>query len=752
MMARGVVAAHLKAGLLAVIIGSVWSQGADAATITPPLNAAADLRWIPATGVLQLRYHAGVILAAKVQVRDGAGARAAAGEVVLVPEVVGPAKVEQRLRFALARPTPGAELVLRGAVTASPEAFPAETLGGAQTRFPMIRNSVGLSRNLRNNAVYDRRWDWVLTGPADGATRIEPASQSAGANVFAWESRGAVIELVFRPRFYQRHKNLRYFEPWTYKIRKDSITGWCSWWAYRGAFSQKDVADIASVMAEKRLRDFGYRWIQADDSYQRGSGTPESWLVWNSQFPNGIDDFVRTVRAAGFDPGIWMQVYFKDQQTVDAHPEWFVRNDLGRPFKAPWVAYGIDATSDQAAAALVRPVFRSYRRKDFSYVKIDTLRHLLYDSLHNAPHYGRDRGLTGDAVFRRYLSVAREELGPETFVLACWGVLPEAVGLADGCRLGGDGFGPATLQQYNSWNGVVWRNDPDHCDVRPLAQSAEVGNVTRTSAVQSTPADAVIRPSLVSLAGGMLMLSDKAEVYRDDANLEGLKRASPILFSVPGQLYDFDPVKSDSVVALDRTDVKAGTRPSPIDGDQVGEVCEWWMVEIDRPFEHWSVLARMNWTQATLKERTVRLADLGLPSDRDYLVYEFWSKRYLGAARGHFQSPALAPKGIHLYAIRQKLDRPQIVSTSRHISQGGADLTQVSWRARTRMLSGRSRVVLGDDYELAIRLPRSTALASATIDGRPATAIVEADLLRVSHRPAATGEVDWALVFRDSGP
>jgi len=29
-------------------------------------------------------------------------------------------------------------------------------------------------QDLRNNAVYDRRWDWVLIGPADGATRIEP--------------------------------------------------------------------------------------------------------------------------------------------------------------------------------------------------------------------------------------------------------------------------------------------------------------------------------------------------------------------------------------------------------------------------------------------------------------------------------------------------------------------------------------------------------------------------------------------------
>ena len=90
---------------------------------------------------------------------------------------------------------------------------------------------------------------------------------------------------------------------------------------------------------------------------------------------------------------------------------------------------------------------------------------MLYDSLHNVPGYGRERGVSGDDIFRRYLSVARQELGPETFILGCWGVLPESIGLVDGCRLGGDGLGPATLQQYNSWNGVVWRNYPDHCDL-----------------------------------------------------------------------------------------------------------------------------------------------------------------------------------------------------------------------------------------------------------------------------------------------
>ncbi len=727
---------------------------AAAGEIAAPANAPAEVKWNAAKGTFQLSYHGGVILDAKVQVKDAAGTRAAsANEVVLTPEISAGGRVTQRLRFTPANPAAGEMLLLKGTVTTSPEAFPAEALGEAQTNFPLIRTSDGLSRNLRNNAVYDRRWDWELAGPTGGGTRIEPQKEGAQANVFAWESSGGGIELVFRPRFYQQHKNLPYFEPWNQPIRKDSISGWCSWWAYKAAFTEKDLAEVTSVLAEKHLRDFGYRWIQIDDGYQRGpgrgSGTPESWLAWNKLFPGGMDGYVQTVRAAGFDPGIWMQVYFKDEKIVAEHPDWFVHTNNAAPFKAKWVYYGIDATVDQAADTLVRPTFRAYRQKGFSYVKIDTLRHLLYDAIHNAPDCATNRGFSADDIFRRYLAAAREELGPDIFVLGCWGVLPEEIGYVDGCRLGGDGFGPATLQQYNSWNGVVWRNDPDHCDVRPTTGAAEVGNVTHTTAVNSVAADTIIRPTLASLAGAMLMLSDKPDVYRDDANLEGIKRAAPILFTTPGQLYDFDPSKSDALIVLDRGKIRAGSRPTPVDASQQGKVCEWWMVEIDRPFEHWTILARMNWTPEALPARTVKFADLGLPSDGEELIYEFWSRKYLGAVKDGFQSPALEPKGVQVYAIRQKLDRPQVVSTSRHISQGGVDLKQVRWQPQTHTLAGRSSVVGGDNYELVVRVPQPMTLSSATIGGQPAKTVVDGDIVRVGCVPSATGDVDWALDFKE---
>ncbi len=78
--------------------------------------------------------------------------------------------------------------------------------------------SVGLSRNLRNNAIYDRRWDWVLSGSSDGRTRIEPGQVEPNRITFSWQSRGPTVELVFRPRFYQKHKDNPFFLMLTFTI------------------------------------------------------------------------------------------------------------------------------------------------------------------------------------------------------------------------------------------------------------------------------------------------------------------------------------------------------------------------------------------------------------------------------------------------------------------------------------------------------------------------------------------------------
>ena len=175
---------HLGVGLaVAFSMAQAFGNGTERA-VAPPPNAPATVEWNAKAGRLDLRYHGTIILDATIGAE--AGNTAAGAEVKLDPTEATGDKVEQRLRFTLAKPQGGVKLVLRGTATASDEAFPAETSGAAQKRFPLVRNSVGLSRNRRNNALYDRRWDWLLVGPDDGATRILPKATGQQEITFTW--------------------------------------------------------------------------------------------------------------------------------------------------------------------------------------------------------------------------------------------------------------------------------------------------------------------------------------------------------------------------------------------------------------------------------------------------------------------------------------------------------------------------------------------------------------------------------------
>jgi alpha-galactosidase len=704
------------------------NAGAPAPPDAPgdPANAAAKVGWDQATGALQLIYDGKLLF----------NGRVTGGPTFSNVTTRQGQAVTQTLTLT------GKNLRLEGWVSAPDEAVTAETPGAAQQNFPLVRTtSGGPSDNLRNNAVYDRGRDWLLAGPTE-ATRIDPQS----ATQFKLVCTGDVIELTFKPRFYQRHKNIAYYRPWTYEVRKDSITGWCSWWAYKDSFNQSDLEQLLAVWKEKRLLDYGYRFIQIDDGYETGDGLPEGWLKWDGKFPSGITGYAQAVRDIGCEPGIWLDSYFDDEAVVKEHPDWFVRDAAGNPHNGRWIFYGMDSTIPEVAKTLVRPTFHGFHEAGMTYVKIDGLRHLLYDSLNSTPTYAPFKGLVNADIFRSRLEIAREEMGPNTVILSCWGVLPEVAGLADACRLGGDGYGPATMQQYNSWNGIVWRNDPDHCDVYPDFKPAQAGDVTEVNATTATAADTIIRPALASIAGCLLMLSDKADVYRDDANLEGLRRAAPVIFSVPGQLYDFDDSRSRNLVTMQRSSILTGADATPIDADGSGPVCPWWLNEFNRPFEHWNVLHRVNWSDNAGAATTVKFADLGLDPAKTYLVYEFWSHKFLGGFRDSVELPAIAPMGLASYSIREQLDRPQIASTNRHLSQGGVDLIDVKWSGST--LSGISRVVNGDRYELAIHVPAGYAVASAEFAGQPTNWTTGNELLRASFTPALTGNVKWAISFR----
>ncbi|MGZ5439275.1 MAG: hypothetical protein ACXWFJ_05455, partial [Candidatus Aminicenantales bacterium] len=170
--------------------------------------------------------------------------------------------------------------------------------------------------------------------------------------------------------------------------------------------------------------------------------------------------------------------------------------------------------------------------------------------------------------------------------------------------------------------------------------------------------------------------------------------------------------------------------------------CDLFLLEIDRPFESWAVLGR---TGESVRE--IKFGDLGLDPSKEYYVFEFWTKRLLGSFSGSFAPGPLDPLfRSQALAIRERTSHPQVLATSRHVTCGGVDLADVRWTGRT--LTGTSRVVAGDAYEVYLTEPEGTRLRR--FEGPAGAAVTverEGALVKVRWLPAASGTAGWLAEF-----
>src|SRR5690606_1026626 len=89
--------------------------------------------------------------------------------------------------------------------------------------------------------------------------------------------------------------------------------------------------------------------------------------------------------------------------------------------------------------------------------------------------------------------------------------------------------------------------------------------------------------------------------------------------------------------------------------------------------------------------------------EKQYYVYDFWNDRFVGLLNGgEVLEQDLRPGEARMMSIHAKKDRPQFISTNRHLMQGFVDLRDEEWDAKKRTLSGVSAVVEGDPYTVVI--------------------------------------------------
>jgi alpha-galactosidase len=245
-------------------------------------------------------------------------------------------------------------------------------------------------------------------------------------------------------------------------------TGWCSWYCFGPRVTSQNVLANLDAIASQVP---SLKYVQIDDGYQAAMG---DWLITGKAFGGDILGVLNEIRRRGFEPAIWVAPFIAEEnsQVFREHPEWFLKDDSGKPLPSNTVSFGgwrhgpwyaIDGTHPGAQKHL-EDVFRTMRQDwGCTYFKMDAN---FWGALHGGTHH--DPRATRVEAYRRGMEAIRRGAG-DAFLLGCNHPIWPSFGLIHGSRSSDDikrtwaKFRGTARQTFNrNWqNGRLWWNDPD---------------------------------------------------------------------------------------------------------------------------------------------------------------------------------------------------------------------------------------------------------------------------------------------------
>lgn len=457
--------------------------------------------------------------------------------------------------------------------------------------------------------------------------------------------------------------------------------GYCTWY-HAGASNEKSLPADSAFAAEK-LAPYGFSVMQIDDGWQEGekkNGPRKNFTAPRARgpYPSGMKAAAESVKSKGLVPGLWFMPFAgtHDDPWFAEHQDWFVKRADGSPYDTAWGGTCLDMTHPGAREYLRSIVTRIADDWGYRYFKMDGL----YTGTGTKQIYVndvyRDDGM-GDAVFhnpektnieayRDGLRLVREAAGSEVFLLGC--CAPQnmrsyggAFGLVDAMRIGSDNganwkglmVGPKFGSRNYFLHGRVWHNDPDPVYVRA-----------------SLPVEqARLSCSWAAISGQLTVASD-----------------------------DFSKLPPDRLDILRRIMPAHGALARPVDLFE-SAIPQIWLVSDTRRGPRRDCIGLFNWESRPIIIECP-LERIGLPEKR-YAAFDFWGDRLLPTLdrRLNVEVPG---QSCMILAVRPVAEHPQILSTSRHVTQGIVDVLEERWNDATKELSGTSQVGGGEDYELRI--------------------------------------------------
>ncbi|MDR0704410.1 MAG: hypothetical protein LBF88_05410 [Planctomycetaceae bacterium] len=503
---------------------------------------------------------------------------------------------------------------------------------------------------------------------------------------------------------------------------KEPLSGYCTYYAdqFGRACNETEIVNLTKAAAEK-LTPYGFNFVQIDDGWQTGIsktyGPKKNFTQHHSEGPyrNGMKKTAQMIRSNNFRAGIWFMPFAGSSEDPYWNKNWFVKsgvtdvldeqgkskrrynqtvNKLGEPYESYWGGTSLDLTHPDVQKYLHDEVQRIAGEWEFNYFKLDGLwTGMAIEQLYINNEYRPDDlgepvfhnpNLTPVAAYRKGFEIIRQAAGDDVFILGCnvsqnMRTLGASFGCVDAMRIGPDNGAKWNSLKAGPWhgsnryflNGHVWWNDPDPVYVR-----------------NSMPLEhARLIASWVAVSGQLFACSDwlpnlseeRMDILRRTIRHHGLRSAKPV------DLFSEDLPKIWSLTTRSNRNVSVQQS-----------------ADSDVPARE--IVAFYNWDDKNPSKIETTPAWIGLPDAKEYAAFDFWDKKFFGTFTDKI-AVELPPGSCLVLAVRPVAEHPILLSTSQHITQGIVDVIEEHWNPETKTLSGVSRVIGGEPYELRIYNP-----------------------------------------------
>lgn len=585
--------------------------------------------------------------------------------------------------------------------------------------------AIGAADSLRNDSLFSPNDDRAFTVSGKNV-RISTKSDGVYALTFSGRiDNPAEAVWSFRVKNdYFKNRYVPYYAPIDRARCPKAPTGWMSWNTYFDKATAEDNLAEARL-GQKYFQPFGMEFWSIE-SWQGNSNELPVSKFYNmnleaneEQFPLGMKKLADDIRALGFRPGIWMAPYGTgNEEFYHQHKEWFLHDNEGNPISSWNGRYTMDPTHPEALENLRRIFEIASHEWGYEFFKIDGMSGS--GSGYMAHLYERPeiRARFHDPAvanpFEQTVQILRSGIGPDRVFLACQGHFtgPEAA-YADAARTGADIVG---VNQPVHWEGVL--NQAGRTVNQIFVNNIVFYTDPDTLLVGDLPMEqARVSATIVSLPGQLMFSGDKLATLPPE-KIRLIQQTLPVADVKPMNLYPrFEML--------------------PI-----------WDLRVRRDFLEWDVIALFNFNWGDQSDPVGFTLDEIGRSAGDYVATELWTGEYFENITDRFEMP-VPQKGCRLIALHQKLDRPQFLSSDRHITQGAIDLTALHWDADAKKLSGTVQLVADFSTTLRFRVPDGFTFQSANAENAELTTAIEAKgrVAAVTLKAAESKETPFTLEF-----